>query len=110
MAAISAQMQKIEDASRKKDEQTNQFILATREALEQKMEQHGSNREAYITDLKTKLKVQKLNGACAIVYVVVIFIHFFFKIFNRITLKTWKKPDKLWNNRLGKCEQPSKRN
>lgn len=58
MAAISAQMQKIEDASRKKDEQTNQFILATREALEQKMEQHGSNREAYITDLKTKLKVQ----------------------------------------------------
>lgn len=58
IAAISAKMQKIEDASRKKDEQTNQFILATREALEQKMEQHGSNREAYITDLKTKLKVK----------------------------------------------------
>lgn len=57
IAALSAQMQKIEDASRKKDEQTHQFILATREALEQKMEQHGSNREAYITDLKTKLKV-----------------------------------------------------
>lgn len=57
MAALSAQMQKIEDASRKKDEQTNQFIVTTREALEQKMEVYGTKREAYITDLKTKLKV-----------------------------------------------------
>lgn len=49
-------MQKIEEASRKKDEQTNQFIAATRDALEQKMEVHIGKREAYITDLKTKLK------------------------------------------------------
>lgn len=49
-------MQKIEEASRKKDEQTSQFISATREALEQKMETHLGKREAYITDLKTKLK------------------------------------------------------
>lgn len=57
MAALSAKMQKLEEASRKKDEQTTQFIAATKEALEQKMEMHGNKREAYITDLKTKLKV-----------------------------------------------------
>jgi hypothetical protein len=56
IAALAAKMQKIEDASRKKDEQTSQFISATRDALEQKMENHTEKREAYITDLKTKLK------------------------------------------------------
>lgn len=56
ITALSAKMQKIEDASRKKDEQTNQFILNTREALEAKMENHVGKREAYITDLKSKLK------------------------------------------------------
>lgn len=50
-------MQKIEEASRKKDEQTSQFITATRDALEQKMGTVTEKREAYITDLKTKLKV-----------------------------------------------------
>lgn len=53
-------MLKIEEASRKKDEQTSLFITATREALEQKMETHLGKREAYITDLKTKLKVPSL--------------------------------------------------
>ncbi|XP_063918058.1 myosin-9 isoform X3 [Zophobas morio] len=56
IAALAAKMQKIEEASRKKDEQTSQFISATREALEHKMENHTEKREAYITDLKTKLK------------------------------------------------------
>ncbi|XP_018324587.1 stathmin-1-A isoform X6 [Agrilus planipennis] len=56
VAALSAQIMKIEEASRKKDEQTNQFISATREALEQKMENHIGKREAFITDLKTKMK------------------------------------------------------
>ncbi|XP_076270523.1 stathmin isoform X14 [Rhynchophorus ferrugineus] len=56
IAALSAKMQKIEEASRKKDEQTNQFITATRDALEQKMGIVTEKREAYITDLKTKLK------------------------------------------------------
>ncbi|XP_071052720.1 stathmin-2 isoform X4 [Onthophagus taurus] len=56
IASLTAKMLKIEEASRKKDEQTNQFISATREALEQKMETHLGKREAYITDLKTKLK------------------------------------------------------
>lgn len=57
IAALSAKLQRIEEASRKKDEQTNQFITATRDALEQKMETVTEKREAYITDLKTKLKV-----------------------------------------------------
>lgn len=57
MAAITAKMSKIEEASRKKDEQTTQFITATKEALDQKMGLHEEKREAYITDLKTKLKV-----------------------------------------------------
>ncbi|XP_044266803.1 myosin-9 isoform X3 [Tribolium madens] len=56
IAALATKMQKIEEASRKKDEQTTQFISATRDALEQKMENHTEKREAYITDLKTKLK------------------------------------------------------
>ncbi|XP_017786423.1 PREDICTED: stathmin isoform X3 [Nicrophorus vespilloides] len=56
IAALSAKMQKIEDASRKKDEQTTQFITNTKDALEQKMETHVGKREAYITDLKSKLK------------------------------------------------------
>lgn len=57
MAVLSAKMSKIEEASRKKDEQTSQFIIATKEALNQKMGLHEEKREAYITDLKTKLKV-----------------------------------------------------
>lgn len=56
IASLSAKMVKIEEASRKKDEQTNQFIASTREALEQKMENTTGKREAYITGLKTKLK------------------------------------------------------
>lgn len=50
-------MSKIEEASRKKDEQTNHFISATKEALEQKMGLYEEKREAYITDLRSKLKV-----------------------------------------------------
>ncbi|KAG5897252.1 hypothetical protein JTB14_013155 [Gonioctena quinquepunctata] len=56
MAALSAKILKIEEASRKKNEQTSEFISATRDALEQKMEIHEEKREAYMTDLKSKLK------------------------------------------------------
>ena len=56
MAVLAAKMSKIEEASKKKDEQANNFILQTREALEQKMETHIEKREAYINDLKSKLK------------------------------------------------------
>lgn len=64
MAALSAKMSKIEEASRKKDEQTSQFITATKEALDQKMGLHEEKREAYITDLKSKLKASKLSYYC----------------------------------------------
>jgi hypothetical protein len=56
MAVLAAKMSKIEEASKKKDEQANLFILQTREALEQKMETHTEKREAYLSDLKAKLK------------------------------------------------------
>lgn len=56
MAALAAMMSKIEEASKKKDEQTSAFIVQTKEALDQKMDTHVEKREAYINDLKAKLK------------------------------------------------------
>nr|CAD7201329.1 unnamed protein product [Timema douglasi] len=56
MAHLAVKMSKIEEASKKKDDQAHQFISQTREALEQKMETHEEKREAYISDLKAKLK------------------------------------------------------
>lgn len=49
-------LSKIEEASKKKDEQENIFVTQTREALDQKMESHIEKREAYLGDLKAKLK------------------------------------------------------
>jgi hypothetical protein len=49
-------LSKIEEASKKKDEQENIFVTQTREALDQKMESHIEKREAYLSDLKAKLK------------------------------------------------------
>ncbi|XP_075212322.1 stathmin isoform X2 [Lycorma delicatula] len=56
MATLAAKLSKIEEASKKKDEQNSVFITQTKEALEQKMENHIEKREAYITDIRTKLK------------------------------------------------------
>lgn len=56
MATLAAKMAKIEEASRKKDEQTNNFITTTKEALDAKMEIHVGKREAYISDLRAKVK------------------------------------------------------
>lgn len=56
MAAWSTKIMKIEEAGRKKNEMTTDFISTTRSALEQKMGVHEEKREAYISDLKTKLK------------------------------------------------------
>jgi hypothetical protein len=56
MAVLAAKMSKVEEASKKREEQTNNFILQTREALEQKMEAHSEKRESLISDLKFKLK------------------------------------------------------
>lgn len=56
MAAIAQKMQKIEDASRVRSEQTNNFIVATKEALDAKMDSHEEKREAYINELRARLK------------------------------------------------------
>lgn len=50
-------MAKIEDATRKKDECNAKFMTQTKEALINKMEHSEEKREAIISDLKEKLKV-----------------------------------------------------
>lgn len=57
MAEISIKLAKVEEATRKKDEITNEFITQTKEQLETKMETHVEKREAIISDMKEKLKV-----------------------------------------------------
>lgn len=59
MAEISIKLAKVEEATRKKDEITNEFITQTKEQLESKMETHVEKREAIISDMKEKLKVRK---------------------------------------------------
>ncbi|KAG5682764.1 hypothetical protein PVAND_012097 [Polypedilum vanderplanki] len=49
-------MAKIEEASRKKDELNNEFILQTSKSLVNKIEHAEEKREAIISDLKEKLK------------------------------------------------------
>ncbi|XP_055381924.1 stathmin isoform X2 [Condylostylus longicornis] len=57
MAELSNKLAKIEEASRKKDELNNEFIIQTKEALESKMEQHVEKREEIISSMKEKLKI-----------------------------------------------------
>ncbi|GAB0093448.1 Stathmin [Sergentomyia squamirostris] len=57
MADWNAKMAKIEEASRKKDELNNEFMVHTKEVLEAKMEHYEEKREAIINDKKEKLKV-----------------------------------------------------
>lgn len=59
MAEISIKLAKVEEATRKKDEITNEFITQTKEQLETKMETHVEKREAIISDMKEKLKVKE---------------------------------------------------
>jgi Fe2+ transport system protein B len=56
MALLAAKMSKIEEASKKREEQENNFISQTREALEQRMEAHIEKRESIINDLRSKIK------------------------------------------------------
>lgn len=57
MADWSAKVNKIEEIARKKDELNNEFMHQTKEALDAKMEQCGEKRDAIITEVKEKLKV-----------------------------------------------------
>jgi hypothetical protein len=63
-ALLAAKMSKIEEASKKREEQANNFISQTREALEQKMEAHNEKRESFINDLKTGLKTKLKESVC----------------------------------------------
>ncbi|XP_063618060.1 inner centromere protein isoform X1 [Cydia splendana] len=56
MAAIAQKMAKIEEASRFRSEQSNNFIASTKEALDAKMDSHEEKREAYINELRARLK------------------------------------------------------
>lgn len=56
MAAIAQKMAKIEEASRIRSEQSSTFIASTKEALDAKMETHEEKREAYIGELRARLK------------------------------------------------------
>ena len=55
MAALSAQLNKIEEVAQRKDELNAAFVTATKESLENKMKNFEETREAYINDLKQKL-------------------------------------------------------
>lgn len=56
MAALAAQLGKIEEVTRKKDKLNASFVQSTRESLDTKMKDSEGKREAYITDLRSKLK------------------------------------------------------
>ncbi|OAD54024.1 Stathmin-3 [Eufriesea mexicana] len=56
LAVLAAELSKIEEASRKKDELSAAFIAATRESLDAKMNNTEEKREAHIAELRNKLK------------------------------------------------------
>jgi stathmin len=56
MAQLSAKMQRIEDAAKKRDEKTIEFITQTKQALDQKMEVHSEKREEFLSELIGKVK------------------------------------------------------
>lgn len=72
IADWSAKMAKIEEASRKKDELNNEFMIHTKEALLTKMEHSEEKREAIITDLKEKLKVIKKSKGIVLFFLILI--------------------------------------
>jgi hypothetical protein len=56
IAVLSAKMQRIEEAAKKRDEKTMEFISQTKSALEKKLEVHSEKREEYLSDLINKVK------------------------------------------------------
>ena len=53
---IKEHLEKIECAASKRQEQTEKFIISTKELIDQKLNTAEENREKYYTDLKTKIK------------------------------------------------------
>jgi len=61
LAFLAEKMKRIEEATKKKEEEESVFIKSTKEALEQKMQAHIENRESKVVDLKTKLSHHNTN-------------------------------------------------
>ncbi|XP_059485918.1 ensconsin isoform X2 [Neocloeon triangulifer] len=53
---LKAKMNRIEEAAKKRDEQTQEFINVTKNALDQKMKVHTEKHEEYLGDLISKVK------------------------------------------------------
>lgn len=53
---LKAKMGRIEEAAKKRDEQTQDFITATKSALDQKMKVHTEKHEEFLGDLISKVK------------------------------------------------------
>lgn len=105
MAEISIKLAKVEEATRKKDEITNEFITQTKEQLETKMETHVEKREAIISDMKEKLKVKgerKLESE--------IERGTDLKPFCRFMPRRSRRRARLWSSKRPMSKRPSKRN
>jgi len=56
LSELKAKMGRIEEAAKKRDEQTQDFITATKSALDQKMKVHTEKHEEFLGDLINKVK------------------------------------------------------
>lgn len=66
--ALNEYFNKVEETLRKKEEEHQALIMQKKEALDQKIQNHSEKREAYLNDIKSKLKdhidsVEKLRTA-----------------------------------------------
>lgn len=57
----TAKKNRIEEASRKKDEISKEFANQARDSLNAKLENYEENREAIMSELKDKLKVNNYS-------------------------------------------------
>lgn len=55
LASVGERMTRLQEASRKREENTTAFIAATQAALEDKLDTTTNNREAYLNGLRAKL-------------------------------------------------------
>lgn len=58
MAEWTAKKNRIEEATRKKNEMDKEFSTLAKESLENKMGSYEENREAIMSEIKEKLKVE----------------------------------------------------
>jgi len=56
LSELKAKMSRIEEVAKKRDEKTQEFITATKNALDQKMKVHSEKHEEFLGDLINKVK------------------------------------------------------